>query len=143
VSNVVRSLTINWRDGLWPIDPTASATLPGLGAATLTCTPSTQTLTITPASGAAQTVLDTDTAQGAGTAGATSFASASSQGAPITVPVPNNGMIFATVSVQPILGDGGAGPAPASMTLSSEWKMNDPNPANNFCYMAAQFVGQP
>jgi hypothetical protein len=141
VSNVVRSLTINWRDGVWLADPTATTTLPGIGTATLTCTTSAQSLTIYPASAGARTVVDTDTAQGAGTQGATSFASATTGGAPVTVAVPNNGMIFATISIQPASGNGGPGPAPASMTLSSEWKLNDPNPVNNFCFMAAQFVG--
>jgi hypothetical protein len=142
VSNAVESLTINWRDGVSAADPAATTTLPGLGSATLTCTPSAQSLTITPASAGPVTVLDTDTAQGAGTQGATSFVSTTSQGAPITVAVPNNGMIFATISLQPSSGAGGPGPAPASMTLSSEWKLNDPNPVNNFCFIAAQFVGK-
>jgi hypothetical protein len=143
VSNVVKSLTINWRNGVSVADPTATTALPGLGTATLTCTATAQTLTITPATTGSRTVLDADTAQGAGTQGATSFVSSTSQGSPITIAVPNNGMIFATISLEPATGDGGAGPDPASMTLSSEWKLNDPNPANNFCFIAAQFVGKP
>jgi hypothetical protein len=143
VSNVVRSLTLNWRDGVSLVDPSATTSLPGLGSATLTCTAAVQSLTITPSSGSQRLVVDTDTAQGAGTQGATSFVRSTSTGAPITVAVPNNGMIFATISVEPVSGAGGSGPDPATMTLSSEWKLNDPNPANNFCFMAAQFVGKP
>jgi hypothetical protein len=143
VSNVVKSLTINWRNGVWAADPAATTPLPGLGTASLTCTAAAQTLTITPATTGSRTVVDADTAQGAGTLGATSFVSSTSQGSPITLAVPNNGMIFATISVQPATGNGGAGPDPASMTLSSEWKLNDPNPVNNFCFIAAQFVGKP
>ncbi|HWH10154.1 MAG TPA: hypothetical protein VG165_03435 [Solirubrobacteraceae bacterium] len=143
VSNVVRSVTINWRDGVSLVDPTATASLPGLGSATLTCTAAAQSLTITPASTGSRLVVDTDTAQGAGTQGATSFVRSTTTSAPITVPVPNNGMIFATIGIEPVSGDGGTGPDPATMTLSSEWKLNDPNPVNNFCFMAAQFVGKP
>jgi hypothetical protein len=143
VSNVVKSLTINWRDGVSVADPTATVPLPGLGTATLACTAAAQTLTFTPASTGARTVVDADTAQGAGTQGATSFVSSASQGSPITLPVPNNGMIFATISIQPATGNGGPGPDPASVTLSSQWKLNDPNPVNNFCFIAAQFVGKP
>jgi hypothetical protein len=144
LSNVVRSLTINWRYGASGVDPTATTTLPGLGTARLTCTPSAQTLTITPATAGSRTVFAADTAQGAGTLGATSFVRATSQspGAPITVAVPNNGMIFGTLSIEPVSGTGGAGPDPATMTLSSTWKLNDPNPVNNFCFVAAQFVGR-
>jgi hypothetical protein len=145
VSNVVRSLTINWRNGAYQADPAASATLPGLGVVTLTCTPGAQTLTLVPQTAGVRTVLDTDTVQGAGTQGATSFARAASQspGSPLTVPLPNNGMLLATVSVEPYNGDGGPGPDPATLTLSSEWKLNDPDASQNFCFVAAQFVGKP
>ncbi len=145
VSDVVRSLTINWRNGAAAVDPAATASAPGLGTLTVTCSPAAQTVTLTPAASGPRTILATDTVQGAGVQGATSFARAASQApsAPLTVSLPNNGMVFATISVEPYTGDGGAGPDPATLTLSSEWKLNDPNPVNNFCFVAAQLVGHP
>jgi hypothetical protein len=137
-------LTINWRNGAAAVNAASAAIAPGLGTLTVTCTPDAQTLTLTPAANGPRTVLATDTVQGAGVQGATSFARTASQApsAPLTVSLPNNGMIFATISVEPYTGDGGPGPDPATLTLSSQWKLNDPNPVNNFCFVAAQLVGR-
>jgi hypothetical protein len=145
VSDAVRSLTVNWRNGDSAVDPSASVVLPGLGTVTVTCTPDAQALSVTPAASGPRTVLDTDTVQGAGTQGATSFDRGASQSTtvPITAPIPNNGLILATISVEPYSGDGGTGPDPATLTISSEWKLNDPIATNNFCFVAGQIVGKP
>jgi hypothetical protein len=145
VSDAVRSLTVNWRNGDSSVDPSASVVLPGLGTVTITCTPDAQALSVTPAASGPRTVLATDTVQGAGTQGATSFDRGASQSTtvPITAAIPNNGLILATISVEPYSGDGGTGPDPATLTISSEWKLNDPIATNNFCFVAGQIVGKP
>jgi hypothetical protein len=51
-----------------------------------------------------------------------------------------NGMLTATISVQPVQGTGGAGPAPATLTLSSEYILNDPDAADAYCFVAGQVI---
>jgi len=60
---------------------------------------------------------------------------------PIVVPLPVNGMITAVLSIEPTTGDGGKGPPPATIQLSSERELNHAeNPALNRCFVAAQVV---
>jgi hypothetical protein len=47
---------------------------------------------------------------------------------PVAADLPNNGMLFAT------LADG------TRLIVSSRWKVNDPDPSQNFCFVAAQAV---
>jgi hypothetical protein len=54
--------------------------------------------------------------------------------------LPPNGMLLATLSVQSVRGLGGAGPAPAGVTVSSEYVLNDPDPARDHCFVAGQVV---
>jgi len=79
--------------------------------------------------------------QGAGTQGAASQQEIDPGGGPISMPLPTNGMALITYSVQPVAGNGGPGPVPAAVTVSSEWKVNDPTAANNYCYVAIQATG--
>jgi hypothetical protein len=137
-TDVARSLTINWRGRTFAGRDTATAVLPSIGRLDLSCNPDTQELKLTPSRADARTVATVNRFQSA-TAGHERRASSGRD--PIVVPLPVNGMITAVFSVEPNGGDGGSGPAPATLTLSSEIKLNaDPgDPADvNFCYVAAQ-----
>jgi hypothetical protein len=142
---VALSLAVNWL-GLEnaPGHDSSSAGLAGIGTLTATCNEATQTLTLTPAGNGGRTVLDVTTFQGEGTEGASSNErlTTESASAPISVPLPPNGMVSGTLSVEPISGNSGALALPASFMLSSEWKTNDPNTALNYCYVAAQLLHQ-
>jgi hypothetical protein len=145
----VLPLTLNWT-GLASQagNDTASVTLPGIAAATIDCSVGdpndqstwTATLVIDPASSAVRTVASITTLQGAGYSGASSYTRSASNGGPITISLPLNGMLNGTISVESISGNGGTEPAPATLMLSSEIIPNDPNPLNDSCYVAAQFV---
>jgi hypothetical protein len=137
-TDVARSLSINWK-GAPGANGGATSSLPGIGRLDLTCTPDTQELRITPGRADARTVATIDTFQSA----SVDHARRSSQGDPIVVPLPVNGMITGVFSIEPINGDGGPGPAPVTLTLSSELKLNAQpgDPADfNFCYVAAQLL---
>jgi hypothetical protein len=136
------SLTINWSGLAYaPERDTTVQSVPGIGQAEARCTPEEQALVITPAQSGVRTVADVTTFQGEGTAGVSSDSRLFSEStAPLTIPLPTNGMISGTLSVEPITGDGGSGPAPYSLTISSEWKLNDPDEADNYCYIAGQLL---
>lgn len=136
--DVVRSLSLNWIGAPAGLD-TASADVPGLGRLDVTCNPGTSTLRLTPSRTDARTVLTADVYSG--TQG--DHERRASTGDPLVVALPVSGLITATMSVEPTNGDGGAGPTPATLTLSVESKANaDPaNPADqNFCYAAGQVL---
>lgn len=135
-TDVARSLSINWK-GTFAGRDRATASVPGIGRLDITCNGSVQELVLTPARADVRTVATIDRFQSA-TAGHERRASG---GEPIVVPLPVNGMLTGVFSIEPAGGDGGPGPAPASLTLSSERKLNaDPaDPADfNFCFIAAQ-----
>jgi hypothetical protein len=136
------SLTINWSGLAYaPERDTTVQSIPGIAQVEARCTLEEQALVVTPTVSGVRTVADVTTFQGEGTAGVSSHARSFSEStAPLTIPLPTNGMIEGTLSVEPITGDGGAGPAPYSLTLSSEWKLNDPDEANDYCYIAGQFL---
>jgi hypothetical protein len=136
------SLTVNWSGLAYaPERDTTVQSVPGIGQAEARCTPEEQALVITPAQSGARTVADVTTFQGEGTAGISSNSRIYSEStAPLTIPLPTDGMISGTLSVEPIDGDGGSEPTPYSLTISSEWKLNDPDEANNYCYIAGQLL---
>jgi hypothetical protein len=140
--NLAVSLTINWSGLAYaPERDTTVETIPGVAQVEARCTLEEQALVITPALSGVRTVADMTTFQGEGTAGISSHTRTFSEStAPLSVPLPTNGMIEGALSVEPIAGDGGGGPAPSSLTLSSEWKLNDPDEANDYCYIAGQFL---
>lgn len=121
VAPVARSLSINWRG-----DPnsvgrdSASVVVPGLGQVDATCAAGpagTRWVTITGPGGATVTTRqgsdETNVPIGTG---------------PVAVPLPNNGMLSF------------AFPGGGTLLMSSRWKVNDPNPAANYCFIAAQAV---
>lgn len=142
--DAVRSLTLNWRRGQWGGRDSAATETPGLGTVIVTCRPGTLELRVAPSTPGARTVLDTTVFQGAGTAGASSHErrASSGPGDEIRLPLPVNGMLTGTLSVEPVAGDGGPGPSPASLIVSSEAKLNGASNDENFCYLAAQVVGR-
>jgi hypothetical protein len=136
------SLTINWSGLAYaPERDTSVETIPGVAQVEARCSVEEQALIVTPTLNGMRTVADVTTFQGEGTAGVSSHARIESEStAPLAIALPTNGMIEGTLSVEPITGDGGTGPAPYSLTLSSEWKLNDPNEADDYCYVAGQFL---
>ncbi len=135
-TDIARSLSINWKNDPGA-DGSASASLPSIGRLDLTCRGDVQELRLTPARGDVRTVATIDRFQSA----SVEHERRASSGDPIVVPLPVNGMVTGVLSVEPVGGDGGGGPAPVSLTLSSEMKLNavpgDPGDFN-FCYVAAQ-----
>jgi hypothetical protein len=139
--NIAVSPTLNWH-GLENAAgrDTAVTELPGMAKIELRCSTAAQDILITPVQEGVRTVADVTTFQGEGTAGVSSHNRTFSESrAPLAIPLPPNGMIEGTLSVEPISGEG-AGAAPASFTFSSEWKLNDPEAAANYCYVAGQFL---
>jgi hypothetical protein len=136
-TDVARSLSLNWKGSAAGKD-TAGLDVPGIGRLTVTCNVGTRELRLTPAAGGPRTVLTADIYSG--TTG-DHQRTASADGSAVAVPLPVSGLITATLSVEPVGGDGGPGTAPATVTLSVESKSNaDPaDPADfNYCYVAAQ-----
>jgi hypothetical protein len=140
--NIGLSLTINWTGvANAPGNDTATATDPAIGTLTATCNGGDQQIVLAPAQvSGVRTVADVTTFQGEGTQGISSNQRLTSEGngSPITIPLPTNGMIVGTVSLEPIGGTGGPEPDPVTLTVSSQWKLNDPTPANDYCYIAGQ-----
>jgi hypothetical protein len=140
--NLAESLTINWSGLAYaPERDTTVSTIPGIAQVEVRCTVEEQSILITPTLSGVRTVADVTTFQGEGVAGISSHSRLFSEStSPITIPLPTNGMIEGTLSVEPITGDGGAGPAPSSLVFSSEWKLNDPDETADYCYVAGQFL---
>lgn len=135
------SLAINWRGfENAPGHDGAAGQIGGVGTLFLTCSATTQTLSLVPAGNGGRSVLSVTTFEGEGTAGASSYQRLYSEStAPISIDLPNNGMISGTISAEPIGSDGPL-PAPATFLLSTEWKNNDPDPTRNYCFVAAQVL---
>jgi hypothetical protein len=140
--NIAVSPTLNWH-GLEnaPGRDTVLAELPGMAKVEVRCGTAAQDILLTPLIEGARMVVDTTTFQGEGTAGVSSHNRVFSESlAPLAIPLPPNGMLEGTVSVEPISGEGSDTAAPVSFTFSSEWKLNDPAGENNYCYVAGQFL---
>jgi len=140
--NIAASLSLNWSGFANTASfDSSQAALAGLASLSTVCNASVQQLVITPAAQGVRTVADLTTMQGEGVQGISSFQrTESDSGTPIVVALPNNGMITGTISVEPISGTGGVEADPATITLSSQFKLNDPDAADDFCYVAAQAV---
>jgi hypothetical protein len=113
----------------------------GIGTLTAVCNPSQQTLTLTPAaSGSVRTSVNVSDFEATQAFNSQPF---SQDGSPIQIGSPNqggalppNGMIMATFSIQPVSGNGGPGPNPATLTVSSEYGPS--KPPSGYCYLAGQ-----
>jgi hypothetical protein len=140
--DLAESFTINWSGLAYaPERDTTVGTVPGVAQVEVKCSVEEQAIIVTPTLSGMRTVADVTTFQGEGVAGVSSHARIYSESSsPITIPLPTNGMIEGTLSVEPITGDGGAEPLPSSLTFSSEWKLNDPDETANYCYVAGQFL---
>ncbi|HEY7962139.1 MAG TPA: hypothetical protein VID29_09475 [Solirubrobacteraceae bacterium] len=139
--NIAVSPTLNWH-GLEnaPGRDSAVSELPGVAKIELRCGTAAQDILLTPLNEGVRTVVDVTTFQGEGVAGISSHNRVYSESlAPLAIALPPNGMLEGTLSVEPISGEGPGG-APVSFTFSSEWKLNDPTPENNYCYVAGQFL---
>ena len=132
----VRSLTVNWRANQYGGRDSFSADLGSFGRLTATCNPDRQTLTLVPGRNGVRTVVAVDSF--AGTDAQHDVYASSKSSDSIDIPLPPNGMLNAVFSQQPVAGDGGSGPAPVTLTLSSEYVVNDEG--NNFCFVAGQTV---
>ena len=136
----VSSFSVNWSSGNWSGHDSASVSIAGIGTLTAVCNPSQQTLTLTPSTGGARTSVNVSDFEANSAYNSQPF---SQDGSPIQIGSPNqggalppNGMIMATFSVQPISGNGGPGPNPATLTLSSEYGPS--RPPSGYCYLAGQ-----
>ena len=145
-SDHVVNLTVNWRgDAAAPGRDTDSVVIRGIGTLKAVCTPQAQTLTLTPARGDVRTTANVSDFEGSV---ATNEQPYSEGGTPLQIgspsqpggKLPPNGMIVATLSIEPISGNGGPSASPATVTLSSEYKVNDPDATDDFCFIAAQVV---
>lgn len=143
--DAIKDLTINWRGGAWSGRDGAQLTLAGVGTLAASCRPldgdenGHRQLVLTPSDGGVRTVM-TVTRFDAQEARTNRYSSGPN-GSAITIELPVNGMLTAVLSVEPVSGDGGAGPTPVSLTASSETKLNGPggaDSAENFCYLAVQ-----
>jgi hypothetical protein len=143
----VASLNLNWHDaGTASGHDTASVDIPGIGTLNAVCNTSQETLQLVPADASVRTVANISDFEGSVSSNSQPYSQGNGNPIQIGSPsqpgdaLPPNGMLMVTFSVQPVNGDGGAGPAPATLTLSSEYIVNDPNRANDFCYLAGQVV---
>ncbi|HEY7892384.1 MAG TPA: hypothetical protein VIC05_09275 [Solirubrobacteraceae bacterium] len=138
------SLQVDWREASnIQGHESASVALPGIGTLSASCTLQAQTLTLTPASSTNRTVLDASTLQGEGNQGVSSNERRETTGEPTTLALPPNGMITATVSLEPIAGNGGEQlSSPAMLTLSSEYEQNGSSGSEDYCYIAGQIIQQ-
>jgi hypothetical protein len=118
---LARSASIAWRgaDAAAGHDSAAVA-VPGLGTLTLNCAANvngSRTLTVDSVQGATITTREAST-----------DTSAPQSIGPVTANLPNNGQVAITF------------PSGATILVSSRWKVNDPDPTQNSCFVAAQAV---
>jgi hypothetical protein len=143
------SLTVNWFKDSGG-DPTtqghdAPITIPGIGTMSVACDYNSQQVVLTPYSNSTsgtRTVANVTTFQGAGYAGASQNLRYESYGSQIVIPLPSNGMLSGTLSVEPTFGAGGAGPTPSSFTFSSFYKLNGGQNGGDECEVAGQVAAQ-
>lgn len=117
----VRSAQLLWRgDGAAPGHDTASVDVPGVGRLALVCQ----------AGPAGQRTLTLDAAAGAKiiTRQATEDSSMTQNAGPVVVELPGNGQLELEV------------PGGGRVLIASRWKVNDPDPAQNSCAVAAQAI---
>jgi hypothetical protein len=132
-------LSVNWRGaGAWAGRDTASATIPSIGTVTITCNPSTLKLVLAPADPNVRTVANLTRFE---STNSDNFRETSTGGTPIEYAAParfpTNGMLTGTFSVEPLGGDGGGGPNPATLNLTS---YHPNHPSDDYCFIAAQLI---
>lgn len=116
---LARSAQVLWRgDANAPGRDTAAVKVPGLGAMTLTCQPGFD--------GERSIVIDTEEGATITTREGSDSETVPQQIGPVLTDLPNNGMVFVAFD------DG------RQVVLSSRWKVNDPDGAQNSCAVAAQ-----
>jgi hypothetical protein len=123
---VARGLSLAWHGAAGvPADTTAATAVPGLGTVRLRCDARPE--------GSRQLVVEPDAAL-PGLALTTYEGSDRSDrmlgNTPYTLPLPNSGLVEATTPT------GG----PLRLLVASRWKVNDPDPAQNFCRLSAVVV---
>ena len=126
---------------------TSSVAVPGIGTMKLTCPAAggngAHTLVISPSSPAGRRTVATLTTFEQGNSSNQRFTSGDSS--PISIPLPNNGMISGAFSIEPISGgsaDAGGLPV-ADLTMSSFWKDNgDPPGSDDYCHLSAQIIAK-
>jgi hypothetical protein len=140
----VYNMNINWRgESNAPGNDSVSQVIAGIGTLTLSCPTSDndQKLNLTNGTSSRRVVATLTTFEGAGTSGASSLERLPAGPTEnISYEIPTNGMIDGTLGTEPL--DGGSatpGTLPsASIVLTSYWKVNDPDPNENFCHISAQ-----
>lgn len=123
-----------------------SASLPGIGELAIRCpagnaaAEAPHRLELTPSSGGRRTVMTITTFEAAGANNAENARYTSSSTERISAPLPFNGVVTGTVSIEPINGNGeNAGVLPGgSLTISAYIKDDDANPASNYCHVSLQ-----
>ena len=143
------SLTINWFKDTGG-DPTTQGhdgpiTIPGIGTMSVECDYNAQEIVVTPFStnsSGTRTVADVTTFQGAGYSGASQNQRYEFFGSSQHIPLPSNGMLSGTLSVEPTSGNGGPGPTPSSFTFSSFYKLNGGPNGGDECEAAGQVAAQ-
>jgi hypothetical protein len=144
-------LSLHWQNSAEAAGYTSDgASLPGIGSASIRCPAdrdfdrSKRVLRITPLATDRRTVASLTVFEAAGTTRehADNQRFESSDGSPIEVGLPPNGMIDGVIAVEPFAGGSAApGALPSGiLTLTSEWKTNDPDDPDNFCHVSAQAV---
>lgn len=128
----VRSVAINWRGETDAQGRDQALTpVPGLGSLRIACVPGpagARVLELTPVPGVSSAQITTH--EGSETS------TLRQDVGPFVAPLPNNGMLTARFK----LPDGRAG----AVMVTSRWKVNDPDPAQNSCHVAGQvLVGPP
>jgi hypothetical protein len=137
-TDVARGFTINWLGGGGTGRDVARATIPGIGELVAVCNATGQYLALRPTTTGTRTVAAITTFQGEGTTAASHSRATSPPAQEILIQLPTSALLTIVLSVEPVAGDGGLGPAPATLTVSSQWKLNDPDPGQNHCYVAGQ-----
>lgn len=139
-TDLVRSLTINWRNGASGGRDAAGVDVPGVGRLVATCRRGDAKLVLLPARGGVRTVASVTRFESTNSTNATPSSTRADDPVAVADPLPVNGMLSATLSVQPLSGDGGRGPAPATLVATSEMKLNGTTPDEDFCFVAAQVI---
>ncbi|HEX3738056.1 MAG TPA: hypothetical protein VHV53_10980 [Solirubrobacterales bacterium] len=156
----VYNFSVNWQGQSSDPGPGATTTslyIPGVGTLNVSCPweydggNRSPTMTFSPAADNSTTrgVASYTVAQGAGTEGKSSFTRLESTAMnPIPIgylensryALPNDGMIFGNLSIEPFSGNGGSSQPPATFTMSSEYVVNDPTDTNRKCHISGQVI---
>lgn len=116
---LARSVQVAWRgEANAPVNGVAATEFPGLGTVSITCLPGERRRLEVAAAAGARIVTREGSEDGA----------LREPGGPTVAALPNNGMVVVEV-------DGGA-----RILVASRWKLNDPDPGRNWCFVAAQVL---